>query len=249
MKLGYLEADEILTRVSKGKRGPKNLRTLLSFLKWPGEIESLTVEESIEMLLRQAKYVKEQRRDLAKLNHQEVTALSILESDLPLQVKQEVFGDAASEEHLKAPVAKFLGEKGFAAYEEVKIGKSKADLVGWRKAWSIQNKLWAIELKVNPDEMKRSLDQITDYGKAADETFLGATPFAIIRYLRKYGRSWYSNELLEEKLEKVGAGLIVVDMGRGENQCWVEIEGKNELTDSEKKDEIVNLVKTLHTFR
>ena len=52
---GYVEADEILERLSYGKRGPKNLKSLLEDLKWPGEIKSLTVTESLDKLVSQAK--------------------------------------------------------------------------------------------------------------------------------------------------------------------------------------------------
>ncbi len=93
-------------------------------------------------------------------------------------------------------------------------------MVGMKKRYGgLQRKAVAVEIKTNPVEMKRFLDQLTDYAKAADEIYLAATPYAIVQYLHKYGRSWYSPKILEDKLEDVGAGLLLVDMSRGEEQC------------------------------
>ena len=105
---GYLEADEILDRLSSGKTGPRNLKALLDFMKWPGEKSGLTMDESREQLVEHAGYIKSQRKDLTNFGAEEVVALSILESKLPNKTKEEVFGHGSSEEHLKPPLGKVV---------------------------------------------------------------------------------------------------------------------------------------------
>ncbi len=83
VEFGYLEAEEILGRLSAGKRGPSNLREMLEHLKWPGEVKSLTMKECREKLLEQAEYVGSQRKDSGDLAPEEIVAISILESRPP----------------------------------------------------------------------------------------------------------------------------------------------------------------------
>ena len=251
VRFGYLEADEILLRVSSGKRGPTNLQTLLEESKYPvRNVKNLRMEELRGKLLSHADYRRSVDDELSRLEPEEIIALTILESrGLPQRTKEEIFGHVSNERDLKPPVAEWLKDnKGVEVYSEVKIGKSVADLVGCKdRVWG--KKLIAVEIKTDPEEMKRFLDQVTDYLMAADEVYLAATPYAITRYLYKYGKSWYDPKVLENKLGLVGTGLMVVDMSRGEDQCWTEIEYENDRNEKDKRDEIIRAAKEKKPFR
>lgn len=185
--------------------------------------------------MQHAKYVLRENPEYSELEPEEVIVLTILAKDLlPEREIFKIFGHVKTEKKLKEPVARFFKDQNYKVFQEIEIGKSRADLVGYKPGLrGLGREIVAIELKVNPNEMKRFLDQVTDYQAGADKVYLGTTPYTVLKYLLKYGKRHFDPDILESKLEKVGVGLIIVDLTNREEPCRITIKAQN--TETKKK--------------
>jgi hypothetical protein len=209
----FLDFDTLRERISSGPRANKNLVELLKEMGWKGDSRESSIKQLIAGLSGQAEHVSRQQN----MNRAEALAYYVFRSGaLPAREKHRIFGHVESEEKLKTPVVNYLKEQHYRVVEEVRIGKSTADLVGCRDLL-IGKDIVAIELKTDPIQMRRFLDQTTDYQAGADWVYLGSTVYGLIGYLRSTRGSNFDG--LSRKLRHNDVGLLLIDISRSRNPC------------------------------
>lgn len=120
-------------------------------------------------------------------------------------------GHVQKEDKLKLPVARHFSDKGYVIFEEVRIGKSRADLLAFHGQLS---ETVAIEVKSKMEALKTALEQLTDYQLGVNKCYLGTTSACVIKYIEKCGEP-IKPYILEEKLKSIGVGLLIVDYTAG----------------------------------
>jgi len=121
-----------------------------------------------------------------------------------------------NEAALKAPVSAWLRAKDLHVFDEVPMGSSRTDLLGYKKGnWLSSSELIAVELKDDLAQLKRGLDQMASYGDYAHKVYLACTPFLAADFLSGHAngvkvKRWDA-KVLDRKLEQIGAGLLLVE--------------------------------------
>jgi len=174
----------------------------------------------------------------------EIVAASIAESKLAAQHKATVFPSARREAELTGPVVNWLRTKCDSVYEEVPMGTSRADVVGYRPPFSIFGApltvptVVTVELKNQLGQLTRGLDQMTTYRDYSTSVYLACTPRLAVDYLKKHANSpgirRWEPDALEHKLKSFGFGLLLIE---GEEVTEVR-PPKSRVVDSERFDRI-----------
>ena len=125
-----------------------------------------------------------------------------------------VFGHTDNEEDLYPLLRRYLkSEKGFEIHPTYDFKKERwPDLYGvrWGRLWG--KRTIAVDAKVSYNQFGRFLDQATNFVKYSHEVYLGATPGLVAEIGAVLDGIATSEEMLVEKLRRVSAGAIVVDM-------------------------------------
>jgi hypothetical protein len=105
------------------------------------------------------------------------------------------------------------------------------------KARTLRNPLLSsIDAKVNYNELIRFLDQSTRFLRYSDYVYLAATPGLIIEVgKREKQEAAYGEEILQNKLKKIGIGLLIIDM-KSEIIFEAQNPEKSDLLSDEEKD-------------
>ncbi len=97
------------------------------------------------------------------------------------------------------------------------MGTSRVDVLGSKKGgWLSATEIVAVELKNDLAQMKRGLDQMTNYADYAHRVYLAITPFLAAAYLDSHSEGLQGPPLgcgcvLDRKLEQFGFGLLLVE--------------------------------------
>lgn len=208
--LGYLPFETILARA---KRRKKTLADLLKQMGFGGAVPGLSEDEVIEKCLLRAAHLKEENEKYKKLSPEDVIIYELYEFPPPVLPEKEwlyIFGNTMEEANICDPVAIHFNRLGYYTFTEVPMDGSRADLLAYKPAREANpDELIAIELKVRVKEMERSLEQLTNYNRVCDGSFLATTSGAVVSYLRN--DPVLDKTKFQSKLEQVGAGLILVD--------------------------------------
>jgi len=137
----------------------------------------------------------------------------------------KLFGAARSEEALRQPIVSWLKrEKKLNVYDEVSTARNRADVMGYGKdgLFFKSDFVVAVELKNDLRELKRAADQLLTYSEYAHEVYLACTPYMAAECLHEHAsaptvRNW-DPEWLNNRLRKIGAGLLLVNMGNGRQE-------------------------------
>lgn len=150
---------------------------------------------------------------------EEIFAAGLFLSKASAGEKAKVFCPVKKEEDLRGPIRGWLEGQKLAVHDEVPMGTSRVDVVGYRpeSLWHGAERVVAVELKNQLSQLKRGLDQMTNYSEYAHEVYLACTPALAASYLRGHFRArevgqWDPNAL-ERKLQKFGFGLLLVEEG------------------------------------
>jgi len=241
-KLGFIGTEEILRRLCAGEDGFGNVNRILKKMKFQQDTRGMTVQECLQQLLKLIAAKKKEFDKLDAFSTEQLVGLwALFNSSFPLRTINYIFGHADEEWKIKKPVEDYFKTQGFDVFSEIPIGRSRADLV-LRKQNVFGTSLVAIELKTHSNEMKRALDQLTDYSKVVDRVYLATTSVCILKYQEGSGEKITDIRLLE-KLESIGSGLILVDLSSSGKECSIQLESRNRFLDSRRKTEFVNSLK------
>ncbi|ADO70215.1 hypothetical protein [Stigmatella aurantiaca] len=147
----------------------------------------------------------------------DVVAMAVLKcGKLEASLVRRIFGGFSLESDLSAPTEAQLQKEGLRIAREVVVRDSRADLVGYGKAFFERNVI-AVELKNAPEACERLADQLADYRRAADSVRVVMSPECLAR------ASLARGELAEpfayaECISKMGAELWTLDSTTGEFQ-------------------------------
>lgn len=130
----------------------------------------------------------------------------------------QAFWGVRVEEDLRTPVANWLASQGLNVHHEIRVGLRQPDLLGHRKRLLRGHQFVAVELKNELREFGRAADQMTTYADYAHEVYVACTPAMAVAYLdahaRGRGTSGWDPQVFNRKLEKLGAGLLLVEGDR-----------------------------------
>ena len=182
-----------------------------------GQLKKLSADEKARAVLHELEHLANSPTSIWWGVHKIEILTSFVYDVLNKGERSGIFGQVAKEADLLAPVAKHFHEQGYEVYDEIPMGRNRADLVGYIPG-SLGN-LWsptvvAVELKNELNQLKRGIDQLTTFQDYAHSTYLACTPAIAHEYLR-----WHANSIgvkswdataLKRKLEKIGAGLLLV---------------------------------------
>ena len=212
LPLGYLPLAVVFERLKGSKTA---VDALLKGMAPPGTYAGLK-KLTDEQKLAKARELAADLKDLEPKKYKLLTPDSILicqcyralaDKKPAKKVFDAIFGPD-DEVEIKEPVARFCYRQGLTIFVEVPIGKSKADIIGYRRTGKVR--LIAVELKTRTEELKKCFAQLMDYQSGVDRAFLATTPGAIVKYLCA-DKEEIDPRALDEELRKCGAGLIVVD--------------------------------------
>jgi hypothetical protein len=227
--LGYLNPERLLDRVFATKGLAP---AFLDHLGWPARLpkERPGQVEALEKQLTHLTATDDRFRGVA-IEHVLVVELYEFLKDREAQLAA-MFLSTRDEKGLRAPFrARYLdrNKECMALHDEVAIGKSRVDVLGViRKTilgFSAGEVYAAYELKARYAEVKRALEQLSDYQAACEETYLVATPLLAIEYaLRSAPRRGdpLDPRCLESKLKALGAGLYLLYSENGEHTLECE---------------------------
>lgn len=126
------------------------------------------------------------------------------------------FGAVKKEADLLRPVVDWLANQdGFTVFKEIPMGRSKVDVFGYRTGGFFRSDVAiAAELKNDIEQLKRGLDQMTTFCEYAHRVYMACTPLMAAEYLKKHVEArtvvHWDPDLLNNKLRKVGLGLLIV---------------------------------------
>ena len=200
---------------------PKVLDGLLDQLEVPGKLatlRALSSKEKLQAIERQIEHFRKMRTSIwFGVPVAEVLAASIYRSRLGNRlVLDDLFADARREEDLLDPVASWLEGQGLIAYSEVPMGRGRVDLIGYgKKGLFRSDRVVAVELKNELDQLKRGLDQMTTFADYAHVVYLAVTPALGAEFLDSHaegrGVQRWDPDVLNRKLETFGFGLLLVE--------------------------------------
>lgn len=206
--IGYLDERIVTSRLLESE---KNIDKLLEVMQYPAQIKNLSKNEKIDALKKHAQYCKERDPRLRYLTVKDVVVLNAWDRESKIsdtEIKR-VLGDVQKEIKLKLPVARYFSKQGYDIFEEVPIGKSRADLLAFRSSETV-----AIEVKSKMEALKIALEQLPDYRMGVNKCYLGTTSACIIEYITKFDDP-INSEILEGKLRSIGVGFIIIDYTAG----------------------------------
>ena len=183
----------------------------------PGQLKKLDPDEKARAILHELAHLAESRTSIWHEVHKlEILTFFVYEV-LNKAERAAIFGHVAKESDLLRPVAQHFVDQGYEVYDEIPMGRNRADLVahipgGFFNVWTPT--VIAVELKNDLTQLKRGIDQLTTFQDYAHQTYLACTPAMAHEYLRWHAKSpgvkhWDSGAL-KRKLEKIGAGLLLV---------------------------------------
>ena len=146
----------------------------------------------------------------------EIAAAHLYRADLPDDARARIFPSVALEEELRAPVRAWLVSRGLAAADELPLGNKKADLVGRQAGGFLTDEhVVAVELKNRLPEYDRAFHQLSTYAGYAHDTYLACTPDFVAQvhwhHFNAKNVHRYDAGILEQALDRVGAGLLLVE--------------------------------------
>lgn len=205
--------------LKKSWKDPKVLDALIDFFRVDGKpavLSKLSDDDKRSAI----------KRELAHLNGSklsqwrgardvEMLAVAILAAEgIPTAIRDEVFCPVQVEADLYKPVAAWLKKIEHIAEPEVQLGKSRVDVLGFRKGW-LTTSIIAVELKNDLEELKRGFNQMTDYAGYAHKVYLACTPQLAAKYVRSHAEApnvtQWEGDVLTEKFKKGQFGLLIVE--------------------------------------
>lgn len=145
----------------------------------------------------------------------EIVVAALWRSKMARRSLSAIFHGVKSESDLAAPVVAWIKRSGLKAYSEIPMGTKRPDLAGHKPGGFFTNdRLIAVELKNNVEQLKRGLDQMTTYGQYAHAVHLACTPAMAIDYLDRHASArnvkLWDSRVLDAKLKEFGFGLLLV---------------------------------------
>lgn len=184
----------------------------------PGQLRALSPRDKLKAIEQQIENLRKTETSIWRdVPAPEVLAASIYRcSRLSNRYVLNLFGDARTEAELLEPVAGWIEDQGLVPYDEVPLGRGRADVVGFRKAGLLKSaRVVAVELKNDLDQLKRGLDQMTTFSEYSHATYLACVPALAAEFLDSHAegrgvRRWDA-DVLTRKVESFGFGLLLVE--------------------------------------
>lgn len=198
---------------------PEALNAIMEAVDVPGKpahLRRMSNAEKLAAIERQAEHLR--RSDTSiwyGSSIPEIVAASLYRANLTKSARVELFHGRKTEGELKSPVAAWLKARGMVAFDEVPMGTKRPDVVGHASGgWFSSERVLAIELKNDVEQLKRGLDQMTTFGQYSHAVYLGCTPHMAAEYLNRHGSARnvtrWDARVLESKVKAFGFGLLLV---------------------------------------
>lgn len=202
----------------------KVLDALVDQLEVPGKVnvlKSLSPGQKFEAILGQIEgFRRASTSRWFEVPAGEVLAASLWRADkLGERVRAQIFFDVKRESDLLAPVAAWLVDGGFQAFDEVPLGRCRADALGYREGGVLRAEhAVAIEMKNDDAQLRRALDQMATFRDYAHRVYLAAAPALIADHLDRHCEGVkvprWDGDVLYRKLKDFGFGLLIVERDR-----------------------------------
>jgi predicted DsbA family dithiol-disulfide isomerase len=225
-----------IDEVMENEVAQRNLAMQLGIALSSSHWDRLSSSKKAEQLLDAAAYQSRAPTKWHGLQPLEVIAGVVLET-----IDIDHFLPAAGiEAELTLPVEMWLLDRGYDSFTEVPIGKNRIDVLG---VHSKTGEVVGIELKNDLSQMKRGVDQITEFGQFCDRMYLGVTPALAARYLAEHGNhrdtSGWDPRFLDDKLSSIQAGLLLVDVDALEDAVEIHLEAPKRVVAQKRKDDLM----------
>lgn len=197
---------------------PMALDALLDALDVPGkppQLKRLAPAEKWRTIETHADYLTKSPTSLWRgVPPPEMIAAALWRSRLADKHVNEIFCAVKKEKDLLLPAAAWLRETGLTPYAEVPCGTKRVDVLGVKKGgFFTSDRVVAVELKNDVDQLKRGLDQMTTFGEYAHHVWLACTPAMAAEYLDAHASArsvhHWDGDLLNRKMRDFGFGLLI----------------------------------------
>ncbi|MFO0711656.1 MAG: hypothetical protein U0353_17520 [Sandaracinus sp.] len=195
-------------------RGLDLLMKALGVKGKPGHLKKLDPDDKAKAILHELAHLAETSTSMWHRVHTLEILTYFVYEVLNKGERSAIFGHVAKESDLLRPVAQHFADEGYEVYDEIPMGRNRADLVA-HKPGSLFN-VWsptvvAVELKNDLTQLKRGIDQLTTFQDYAHETYLACTPAIAHEYLRWHAKSpgvrHWDSDALKRKLNSIGETL------------------------------------------
>jgi hypothetical protein len=213
----------------------------------PEQFKRLAIEDKLEAIEKEVLH----RKNLKTSQWHDEEELEILAGELWLSpnlqagLRAKLWPVVKKEADLLEPVAKHLRSEGFEAYREVPMGRNRIDLLGHKvEGWIFKKDVVVgVELKNELAEFSRGIDQMTTFASYTHEVYLACTPTLAAQYVAAHARARgvkrWDGDVLKNKLERAGIGLLLVEGNRVEVCIEAETTDLHEKKWAELADHLV----------
>jgi cob(I)alamin adenosyltransferase len=144
----------------------------------------------------------------------DVVLAAAFKADISAHRRLRIFGGVSLEKDLVDPVTRHLTRNNYTVRDEVPVGSSRADLIGFGREW-LERIIWTVELKNAAQEVERLEEQIRDYRRASDHVVVVMTPECAAEVSLCRGEI-AAPKAFAKRAEKWGAQLWIYDATDGE---------------------------------
>lgn len=175
------------------------------------------------------------------LNRDQVELDVLFGLSIPHAHFRDIFGHVDTERELYDHVRRFLkhefeGSTVVQTYDKrSRVGIRYADFTVVKEKVFHRFDLFSCDVKVTPAAFGTFLNQANDFLAFSNNAYLVATPGLVLEAGRKWGKLIDSQKSFENKLEKNGIGLYVMDAKSGKVEKVLDA-GDNEFLDNDRKD-------------
>ncbi len=240
-RYAYAKKDELLEAVLN----PRNLGPLMATLEVPGKpatLKRLSADEKLEAISHQIEHLKAAPTSFWHgLDELDILAGAFWRAQITKAARHRMWPSVRKEADLLLPMSRALEADGYQPFKEISTGRRRVDILGFKRSGFIfkTDKLVAVELKNDFQELKKGFNQMTTYTSYANLVYLGCTPALCVQFLDEHTKGrrvkkWDPNAL-DEKLRRAGLGLSLIEGEETEDVIdakWFEI-------DDEKKVEVL----------
>ncbi|MHB8648531.1 MAG: hypothetical protein ACYDAR_22340 [Thermomicrobiales bacterium] len=185
----------------------------------PVQLKKLPANDKLEAIVKFAEHLSSSKTAFTSGNHVlEIISYALYFSDLSVKDRVSMFAGTKRESDIKAPVVNWIKSRGLQTYEEIPLGRNKADVLGYKAKGFIgflsPAEIVSVELK-NDRKDKRAADQLTSYRMYSSEVYLACTPDFAMENVEDISngthiKRWVSSAF-DEKIRSMGSGILLVE--------------------------------------
>lgn len=213
----YVRAD----RLAAAFQDPGVLDAVIVFTEVPdltsATLRTLPMKQKVTLIVDHFRYL--QRTPTSKWHRHELAeiwAAHVYKAGVDEKVRAATFFPVQKEAALVDPVEAWMRADRLDPAREVPMGTKRADVVGYAKAMLFAaERIATVELKNDMVALERVFAQFSEYRRHSTRMYLAVTPSFVLHYswrnVESRGVSRWSSKALEERLQALGAGLLIVE--------------------------------------